>query len=61
MAEITVGQLDESSKVEIGGELVLEAMPGQIGQFYTGGAGYSGGGATGGEGGSNLCHITTHT
>ena len=53
VAEITVGQLDESSKVEIGGELVLEALPGQIGQFYTGGAGYSGGGATGGEGGSN--------
>ena len=54
VAEITVGQLDESSRVEIAGELVLEALPGQIApDFRSGGAGFSGGGATGGEGGSN--------
>ena len=42
--------------MEIAGSLVLEALPGQIGD-YTGGAGYSGGGGYGtfgggGEGGS---------
>ena len=60
VAEITVGQVDESSKVEIAGELVLEALPGLPGQTvkgYTGGAGFSGGGGscyqcTGGLGGS---------
>jgi len=53
---ITVGQVDESSKVEIAGSLVLEALPGQKGD-YNGGAGCSGGGGYGtfgggGEGGS---------
>ena len=50
--EITVGQLDESSKVEIAGEVVFEALPGQGGQLYgPGGDGYSGGGAYGSNGG----------
>ena len=60
-AEITVGQVGESSKVEIAGELVLEALPGEQGGDGPGGAGYSGGGAycyrcdagTGGSGGSD--------
>ena len=60
-AEITVGQVGESSKVEIAGELVLEALPGEQGGDGPGGAGYSGGGAycyrcdagTGGVGGSD--------
>ena len=60
--EITVGQLGESSKVEIAGELVLEALPGRKGDGGVGGAGYSGGGGgdeggvqggIGGSGGSN--------
>ena len=53
-AEILVGQVGESSKLEIAGELVLEALPGQ----YPGSDGYSGGGGSshsgqgGGMGGS---------
>ena len=64
VAEITVGQVDESSKVEIAGDLVLEANPGQTVDGYSGGAGYSGGGGscyecTGGIGGSAQCvHCT---
>ena len=53
-AEILVGQVGESSKLEIAGELVFEALPGQ----YPGSDGYSGGGGSshsrqgGGMGGS---------
>ena len=55
--ELNVGQRGESSKVEIAGELVLEALPGETGAGGPGGAGYSGGGAycnscSGGTGGS---------
>merc|ERR1719295_2408274 len=50
--EIIVGQMGESSKVEIAGELVLEALPGEKGTGGPGGAGYSGGGAYGSNGGS---------
>ena len=50
--EITVGQMGESSKVEIAGELVLEALSGETGAGGPGGAGYSGGGAYGSNGGS---------
>ena len=46
--EISVGRLEESSKVEIAGELVLEALPGQMSQSGLGGDGYSGGGGYGG-------------
>ena len=53
VAQITVGQVDEPSKVEIGGEVVIEAMPGQQADGHFGGGGYSGGGATGGLGGSD--------
>merc|ERR1712181_9967 len=57
-AEIIVGGLDQSSKVEFaGGELVLEALPGKVSQSGSGGAGYSGGGGyeriSGGIGGSD--------
>ena len=57
VAEITVGQLDESSKVEIAGKVVVEALPGKIGSnSHSGGDGYSGGGGygdiRGGMGGS---------
>ena len=56
--EITVGQLDQSSKVEFAGKVVVEALPGQKGPWRTGGDGYSGGGGyesnghVGGVGGS---------
>ena len=61
VAEITVGQLDESSKVEIAGKVVVEALPGKIGSnSHSGGDGYSGGGGydairggIGGSGGSD--------
>ena len=57
VAEILVGQMAEPSKVEIGGELVLEASPGRgssRGAGYSGGgyhgeAGDSGGGSDGGD------------
>ena len=49
VAEILVGQMAEPSKVEIGGELVLEASPGR---GPSRGAGYSGGGYHGEAGGS---------
>ena len=57
-AEIIVGGLDQSSKVEFaGGEIVLEALPGKVSQSGSGGAGYSGGGGygsiVGGIGGSD--------
>ena len=42
--------MGESSWVEIGGTLALEALPGQIGD-YTGGSGFSGGGGYGTFGG----------
>ena len=67
--EITVGQMGESSKVEIAGELVLEALPGEKGTGGgPGGAGYSGGGAscnrcsggTGGSGGSDGGNSTNY-
>ena len=51
-AEIIVGGLDQSSKVDFaGGEIVLEALPGKDGQSGVGGAGYSGGGGYGSNGG----------
>jgi len=57
-AEIIVGELGQSSKVEFaGGEIVLEALPGKVSQSGSGGAGYSGGGGyeriSGGIGGSD--------
>ena len=64
-AEILVGQVGESSKLEIAGELVFEALPGQ----YPGSDGYSGGGGSshsgqgggmGGSGGSDGGNGTNH-
>ena len=67
LAAITVGQADESSKVEIDGELVLEALPGQSSSYFRGGDGYSGGGAmsgivgeTGGSNGSDGGNSTSY-
>ena len=58
VAEILVGQ----SKVEIGGELVLEASPGR---GPSRGAGYSGGGGgyhgeAGGSGGGDIAYDSSH-
>ena len=50
--EITVGSNGTSSKVEVGGEVVLEAAPGEDPNSVRGGDGFSGGGGRGGQGGS---------
>ena len=51
VAEITVGQVDESSKVEIAGKVVAEALAGQTSGSYHGSDGYSEGGGNGHDGG----------
>ena len=50
--EITVGSSRTSSKVEVGGEVVLEAAPGEDPNSVRGGDGFSGGGGRGGQGGA---------
>ena len=51
---VTVGRHGESSKVEVGGVLIVEASPGASPDDIRGGAGYSGGGGNGdGRGGSD--------
>ena len=66
VAEILVGQMAEPSKVEIGGELVLEASPGR---GPSRGAGYSGGGggyhgeagdSGGGSDGGDIAYDSSH-
>ena len=53
--EVTVGSSASPSKVEVGGEVVLEAAPGEDPDKVRGGDGYSGGGGKGGvaNGGSD--------
>ena len=66
VAEILVGQMAEPSKVEIGGELVLEASPGRgpsRGAGYSGGGGgYHGeaGGSGGGSDGGDIDYDSSH-